>query len=155
MLQWIGGIAVIAIVLLIGIVMGMKHGKTDSSAHLADQETETVSKKKAPAVKKVAKETVSKPSKPVSTKQQVTTEKNTDSTKQEKKSYMDVPYTCTWQGDTYSILLKSDGEYLYNLKVAPTSGNNEAVVHYEKGTYEVNGAGVIRYRSVISKVLAK
>lgn len=156
--KWIGGIVVLVVVLLIGIVMGMEHNKSSESASTS-QKTEKVAtkKKSAPKAKKVAK--TSTP-----TTEEENTSENSDSNdntnnaesakQQEKKNYMDVPYTCTWRGNTYSLILKSNGEYLYNFKLAEV-GDNTPGIQYEKGTYEVNSAGELRIKSVITNLDAR
>lgn len=164
-LQFIGGIAVIAVVLIVGIVMGMEHSKSSASD---TQKTEQVAKlkKKAPVVTKTATKPTAvakKSSDNSDDKQQATTQNTTQdtaSTDSQKgndysdKKFADVPYTCTWKGDVYTILLKGNGEYIYNYKNADIDTHNPGII-YTKGTYEVNSAGVIRYKTVTTSLDAR
>lgn len=144
-LQTIGGIAILAIVLVAGIVMGMEHNKSSKTSSASSEKAEQVVKSKPKT-----EDTVKSTSKDSKKDNDVT---GVSETKTPKK-YFDVPYTCTFKGDTYTLLLKSNGEYLYNLTRASDATADPGIT-YEKGTYEVNSEGYLRYTKQISFVSAK
>ncbi|GEO57082.1 hypothetical protein [Companilactobacillus bobalius] len=162
-LQIIGGIAVLAVVLIAGIVMGMEHNKPSESSSASADKTEQTVKVKPKKKKKVTKTAVdTKKSSDTNDDSNSNSSKSDSSDKtsdsdaktQTPKKYFDVPYTCTFKGDTYTLLLKSNGEYIYNL----TRANNATAdpgITFEKGTYEVNSEGYLRYPTQTSFVFAK
>lgn len=144
-LRIVGGVAILAVVLIAGIVMGMEHGKNSDNKQ---QATEHVEK-----TKKVSKKNDA-PSKTSTKKENESDKVKTDDQKsEEKKKYLDVPYTCTYQESTYTLLLKSNGEYIYNFKDVNDASNLKRI-KLEKGTYEINSGGLIRYGKVISSLSA-
>lgn len=165
-LKFIGGIVVIAVVLIVGIVMGMEHNKSSASDTQKTEQVAKPKKKKAPVATKTATKTTSTANKSDdnSDNEQAATQQNAtqdttstdskNSTDYSDKKFADVPYTCTWKGDTYTLLLKGNGEYIYNYKVANIDTNNPGII-YTKGTYEINSAGVIRYKTVATSLDAR
>jgi len=70
-----------------------------------------------------------------------------------EKPYLDIPYTGknSTGDDTYTVLLKSNGEYLFNLISPRDSLPN---VNMQKGNYSVNPNGSINFNNVTSAVFA-
>ncbi|WP_125588828.1 SLAP domain-containing protein [Companilactobacillus jidongensis] len=75
---------------------------------------------------------------------------NTDNnSNNDQKPYLDVPYSTEYQYNVYSLLLKSNGEYVYNYS-RPTNHTVNPGIKYEKGTYTVDSSGLIHFNATSS-----
>lgn len=71
----------------------------------------------------------------------------------DQRPYLDVPYSLNYENYSYTLLLKSNGEYLYNLKTV-TNNVFRPGINYQKGTYTVNPDGSIEFGDMITKLYA-